>query len=481
MQNKASVFFYTNMSKTRKFIVIRMMCFFLIGVVFSTSIFTSSFNSLYVYAEESYQPDDADLASAIMNIIATVLKFIFPDKSPLIEAINRLGQNGIVVADYYTYNGDGTYTIDEQLFQEVLNAIQDVEKSTFSDGDVINILNGESYTYEVYLYSSYVASNNMTYTSTGIGNIILHFPVVAVYTARGSSPGDSINFYYIDNNDSFSSYKMAITVDFNGNVSNQKLFVFWMNSHYETCSYDYALNFPIFDTEEAAETYLRTGTGYENALNYTDSESFEYSSNYTGSYSGGDMIVSSAVLDGISAKVDELNQTGKSTDEKIDELYDYIIGDGETDDDSKEDEDDKEKPDTILGWLEKINDNLEAILKQVKQIKWLSVADLVDDVLFNLIEIKSSFEPVVQTMSRKFPFSIPWDTALVFGLLADVPEAPYYELPFVIESVGINEVIVVDLAGYEPLSKLSRGLLTLTFLMMLFAFSRKLAQWFANK
>lgn len=133
---------------------------------------------------------------------------------------------------------------------------------------------------------------------------------------------------------------------------------------------------------------------------------------------------------------------------------------------------------SVESWLEKIHKTLEKILSQVKQIKWLSVADLIDDILFNILEMKGDFEPVLETMSKKFPFSIPWDAMMVFSLLSDTPETPYYEIPFVIESAGINEILIIDLARFEGMSKISRFLLTLTFLMMLFALSRKIAQWF---
>lgn len=129
-------------------------------------------------------------------------------------------------------------------------------------------------------------------------------------------------------------------------------------------------------------------------------------------------------------------------------------------------------------FYDKVLDYLDKILKQLKQIKWLNVADLVDDIIANLMEWKSEFEPVVETIMTKFPFSIPWDTMLIFGLLADEPETPRFEFPFVLERFGINEVIVIDLEQFTTLSKISRFLLTLTFLLMLTALTRKISEWF---
>ncbi len=206
-------------------------------------------------------------------------------------------------------------------------------------------------------------------------------------------------------------------------------------------------------------------------------------------YNGGGITVPAAALQYDYSKLydtvsDNINNTDSPTPEDIRQIVDDAIQ-GALDEigtpGSGSEEEEEKEPDSILGYLKSINDKLKKILDQVKQIKWLSVADLVDDIIFNLIDLKQDFEPVVQTMSRKFPFSIPWDTVLVFSLLADSPETPVFELPFVIESVGINEVMVVDLARFEKLSKVSRFMLTLTFLLMLFALTRKIASWFANR
>lgn len=217
-----------------------------------------------------------------------------------------------------------------------------------------------------------------------------------------------------------------------------------------------------------------------------------YSSVYAGTpvYGGGGLYVPPSALrydySGLYDTVkDAIDNSESPTTDDIRQIVDGAIGDaldeiGNSGSDTGDEEEDEPEPDSILGYLKSINDKLKKILAQVKQIKWLSVADLVDDIIFNLIDLKQDFEPVVQTMSRKFPFSIPWDTVLVFSLLADSPETPVYEIPFVIESAGINEVLVVDLGRFEKLSKVSRFMLTLTFLLMLFALTRKIAGWFAN-
>lgn len=70
-------------------------------------------------------------------------------------------------------------------------------------------------------------------------------------------------------------------------------------------------------------------------------------------------------------------------------------------------------------------------------------------------------------LKNKFPFSIPWDLIAVFTLFQAEPEAPRIEVPFVIESLGIEESIVIDLGGYGLLSRISRSLMVILFVLAL--------------
>lgn len=480
------------MSKTKNFIVIRIMCFFLIGVVFSSSIFISFSNTLYVHAEESYQPDDADLASAIMDILCAVLGFLFPEASGAIAVGNIISQGGITIADYLTDNGDGTYTIDEELIQ----AVNEIICNDYVDGQVEQDEDG-FYNYGGYRVDFYIKYNGVYVKRYIECTAFQHtIPLVAIvneedfmiYGLNASGTVTKKNDYatsFAGNKGSCTWYEKGTYYD-EKTATGDALNIYYKLAPYTAegateYSLTYSIPFPVFSDVTTATNALTAGD-YTDALNYR-AKTFETSSRFTGlPYTGGDVVVSAAVLDGISAKVDEINETTMTTDEKVDALYDYVFGDdsvsdGDSGDDTSEDE---EEPATIMEWLKKINENLEKILTQVKQIKWLSVADLIDDIIFNLIELKNDFEPLVQTMSEKFPFSLPWDTVLIFSLLADSPETPHYEIPFVIPSAGIDEVLIVDLARFEKLSKISRFLLTLTFLMMLFALTRKIAHWLGN-
>lgn len=311
--------------KTKKFIAIKILCFALSGLLLTSSVFVSGAKTMTVQAETN----EGDLTASILYFIMSVLGAI-ARKDPI--SLMNAGASGATlistITNYVKDNGDGTYTIDEELFQEVLNAMNEVESSMFSDDDVTKFFSGDAVTYNATIYSQYLSpSNNVTYTDIWTLNALETYPICAVYISGGSA-GDRIMFYY---NSTLKSYSKSWNRDYYVGDSltssgSKTAFSINLNNHYDVHECDYALNFPIFSNTDDAQAYLTNGAGYEKALNYTDSELFEYSSYYTGTYNGGDFTVSYNTLSGLDDKINELNETDKTTDEKIDELQDYING-----------------------------------------------------------------------------------------------------------------------------------------------------------
>lgn len=134
---------------------------------------------------------------------------------------------------------------------------------------------------------------------------------------------------------------------------------------------------------------------------------------------------------------------------------------------------------------DKVLDYLDKILKQLKQIKWFTLADLG----LSVVELSDNIGDVIddgtdklavglETIANKFPFSIPWDIAAIITLLAAEPEIPHFEIPIVVEPLGFEHTIVIDLTDWVPLSKVSRFLLSALFLLYLLSLSRKMAVFF---
>lgn len=106
--------------------------------------------------------------------------------------------------------------------------------------------------------------------------------------------------------------------------------------------------------------------------------------------------------------------------------------------------------------------------------------------------LSASFSDIGSALMAKFPFCIPNDLYSLFNVFANIPEsraapmsleedgiqtyagsgsAPRFELPLVIESFGVNELIIIDMEPFTPLSKNARVFLSLIFAVALMKFS----------
>jgi hypothetical protein len=68
----------------------------------------------------------------------------------------------------------------------------------------------------------------------------------------------------------------------------------------------------------------------------------------------------------------------------------------------------------------------------------------------------------------KFPFSLPWDLVNSINCLVASPQVPRWEVPIK------DEVIVIDFSQFEPLAKIVRFFVTITFVVSLIILTRRL-------
>lgn len=189
-----------------------------------------------------------------------------------------------------------------------------------------------------------------------------------------------------------------------------------------------------------------------------------------------DLSGTNSILDSIKSSLDDIHKTLKKMD-----IWSSSGDDGEED-----------PTNDLADMLKKILDDPETGSQEV--------AD----------SLSTSFADVASGLTKKFPFSIPWDIYGLFSVFANVPApspqarvmsvayddrgymlssdamgydiqtyadtpstggsasgAPYFELPIYVESFGINEVITVDLEGFTSLSTFSRTMFSLIFGILL--------------
>lgn len=127
------------------------------------------------------------------------------------------------------------------------------------------------------------------------------------------------------------------------------------------------------------------------------------------------------------------------------------------------------KFDKMVQLLEENNEYQQKIVDSLNQIKALLVADTVLDVF------KNRSTETANKAKEKFPTSLPWDIALVVNAFSATPKEPVIELPIKIESMHIDEKIVVDLSSDEwaKLAKTCRYLLSILFVLYMIHLSRK--------
>lgn len=141
------------------------------------------------------------------------------------------------------------------------------------------------------------------------------------------------------------------------------------------------------------------------------------------------------------------------------------------------------------------NNILTQILETVKKIANKEIIELpnntavddwgntVKDMLVNpdtainntVNNLATSLSAPFEKLKEKFPFSIPWDIAFLITFLADTPETPKFDIPIKFESYNIDYTLIIDFASFEVVSKISRMLLTLCYMVALIQLTSKVS------
>lgn len=526
----------------------RVLVLFMVVCIIFTTVFFSYNNTMIVNATEYSNLifDAVCVAAASVGLV-----FSAPTAAAVVATLTPLlTQEGVDVYHYVTDNGDGTTTISEEFIQLTLQAYQDYIKENFDGTLNYNPDNG------YYEYGPSVSQ--IDYTNS-------NFPCFSKFENSGffyPYPVALLLYDGVSNGSGKLKYKLEAYF-FNGNTDSADGGIFKVNDYASlfvkkpTCVHSWvSSSYSGFASEKLTGLYfvdsllsssgslsiscptIPVYTSYEfmkadlQSGKFTNAENYRMSgqtSMYTGSYGGGDITVQTEKLGNIEEKLDEINETDKSIDDKLKDLLDWLgIGDG---------------PGSSggigapSGWYEAVLAYLDSILSALEALVWIEADDSITGDrkdLFDLIDkiwedpengsqeaadaISGSFSDVARGLTKKFPFSIPWDIHALFTVFAnagnpqpavvsysaqpavmsysaepalhysdsggiqaytidpedleqDAHNAPYFVLPLVIESWGINEQVVIDLKDFQTLSTLSRTLFSLLFAVFLIKFT----------
>lgn len=203
-----------------------------------------------------------------------------------------------------------------------------------------------------------------------------------------------------------------------------------------------------------------------------------------------------------SAFIKSFNDYAKSEKERDEMLYrllsDYL--DGKKDNsDSGENAGGGETEENFLQRIyDTVKNGFDDVVKELKKIKhwnaldtvldgagavgeWVSfLTDLLDpekglDTLTDFVkEGTVALDGMTELVDGKFPFCIPIDILLLMETLSAEPEAPKFEIPFVLERYGIDEKITIDLKDFRVVSDISRTFLTILWCCSLMNFTTKI-------
>lgn len=487
----------------------KILALSLSGCIVFTTTFLSYENVLVAKAAdyEDILRDAVNVALSAFGVFAAVNGGAAITPALLLPFITNIAGTGFDVYDYVTDNGDGTTTISEEFIQLVAQAYQQYkdENADLFDGSLNMTQDGYYYFPEIEVTVSRIGWDFPSKGFTGtvrFTDIYSLFPC-AVWLKHTNDHVLPVIIYYNYATDKFYSSFYGWTDDDDiKDISTFSTFnpkqctktyvdVRVCQSYFDSFSIGFisgdsgpsttmtasSSSIPIYSSLEALKQGLKT-EDFSAAHNYGTIPDIE-SSKYTGFYEGGDITVTNEKLSGISAKLDEINDTGKSIDDKLKDLLDWL-GAGESSGST---------PSGIIGWLEKIYGKLADMLKQLKSIKRWTVVDTVVngvdavadwlDLIHDIIsDADDGMESAVSTLSsalddsagllkKKFPFSVPWDILAFVTLFAAEPEVPHFEIPI---DIGVSAVgldihydFVVDFSDYQYLSDVLRAVLSLTY------------------
>lgn len=117
---------------------------------------------------------------------------------------------------------------------------------------------------------------------------------------------------------------------------------------------------------------------------------------------------------------------------------------------SGNDFDDDGNPITEKGWLQRIYERLGDILDQVKQIKWLTVVDVVINAIDTFGEsVGNIASALVDAISQVFPLCILWDVVRIVEIFEAEPIPPVFDINLKWDLIGVDQTFKLDLTQYD--------------------------------
>ena len=127
-------------------------------------------------------------------------------------------------------------------------------------------------------------------------------------------------------------------------------------------------------------------------------------------------------------------------------------------------------PSTLVG----IKDDVVSIPAKIADAMTRAEADAMAQAKAEAMENVQDKYKVKSQFKMKFPFCIPFDLVHCVSTFTATQTAPRWEIPFVVEGIGIHETVVIDLSGaeWQNLTLLVRVFVLLFYIMGLIILTR---------
>lgn len=200
--------------------------------------------------------------------------------------------------------------------------------------------------------------------------------------------------------------------------------------------------------------------------------------------------------------IKSFNDYAKSEKERDEMLYkllsDYLDGKKDNPDSGENTGGDETEENFLQKIYDMVKNGFDDVVKELNKIKhwnaldtvldgagavgeWVTfLTDLLDpekglDTLTDFVKTGTvALDGLTELVDGKFPFCIPVDILLLMETLSAEPEAPKFEIPFVLERYGIDEKVTIDLKDFQVVSDISRTFLTILWCCSLMNFTTKI-------
>ena len=337
-----------------------------------TLLFTSSLFMSYqvpVYAETTY----ADLLEDALYIAGAAAGIYFSGgtltPTLLVPFVERLAGTGFDIYDYVTQDPEaGTTTISADFVNLVLQAYKEYKEENGEKFDgVMNPGTDGYYHYDNVSVSVFLGAGHTANLKSVFTDINTYYPC-AVWVISGQLNSNNMGLYrfhlvfYDKRTDTFFALYVNNSTVPKSDLQNLSDFEqilegsIYLNKPHYTFNNAYGTesgegypftrcdvltggllntayaeasssSIPIYHSLSALKQGLRTGD-FSAAYNYGKPSSNVETSSYTGEYNGSDITVLTQKLEGIGNKLDEIDKTGNSIDEKLKELLEWLLENG---------------------------------------------------------------------------------------------------------------------------------------------------------